>query len=115
MLDLCMFAEGSRNEQELSVVGNTGKVEAFVPEAILRIGRRADRTMIEQRVPDDHVAYTGLHEGASYLEYVDFIDAIRNGTPPKVTLEDGLLAVAVGQAAHLSIDEGRPVMMTEVL
>lgn len=115
MLDLCMFAEASRNEQELSVIGDIGKVEAFVPDAILRIGRRADRGMTEHRVSDDHVAYAGLHEGASYLEYVDFLDAIRSGTPPKVTLEDGLLAVAVGEAAHLSIDEGRPVMMTEVL
>jgi hypothetical protein len=27
MLDLCMFAEGSRNEQEISVVGDIGKVQ----------------------------------------------------------------------------------------
>lgn len=26
VLDLCMFAEGSRNEQEISVVGDIGKV-----------------------------------------------------------------------------------------
>lgn len=26
MLDLCMFAEGSKNEQEVSVVGDNGKV-----------------------------------------------------------------------------------------
>ena len=26
VLDLCMFAEGSQNEQEISVVGATGKV-----------------------------------------------------------------------------------------
>jgi hypothetical protein len=26
MLDLCMFAEGSRNEQEICVVGDSGKV-----------------------------------------------------------------------------------------
>lgn len=26
MLDLCMFAEGSKNEQEISVVGDKGKV-----------------------------------------------------------------------------------------
>jgi hypothetical protein len=26
MLDLCMFAEGSTNEQEISVVGDSGKV-----------------------------------------------------------------------------------------
>ena len=115
LLDLCMFAEGSRNEQELVVTGDVGKVESFVPEAILRIGRRAERTVTESQVSDQHVAYHGLHEGASYLEHLDFVDAIRNGTRPKVTLEDGLLAVAVGQAAHLSIDEGRPVMMAEVL
>lgn len=27
MLDLCMFAEGSRNEQEICVVGDIGKVQ----------------------------------------------------------------------------------------
>ena len=115
MLDLCMFAEGSRNEQELAVTGDVGKVESFVPEAVMRLGRRAERTVVEQPVSDEHVAYRGLHEGASYLEHVDFIEAIRNGTPPKVTLEDGLMAVAVGEAGHRSIEEGRPVMMSEVL
>ena len=29
MLDLCMFAEGSKNEQEISVVGDIGKVPPF--------------------------------------------------------------------------------------
>ena len=38
MLDLCMFAEASRNEQELCVVGDEGKVEALVSEGILRVG-----------------------------------------------------------------------------
>ncbi|MFV9673132.1 MAG: Gfo/Idh/MocA family protein, partial [Acidimicrobiia bacterium] len=42
MLDLCMFAEGSKNEQEIAVTGDVGKVEAFVPEAIVRVGRRSD-------------------------------------------------------------------------
>lgn len=27
MLDLCMFAEGTKNEQEISVVGDIGKVK----------------------------------------------------------------------------------------
>lgn len=30
MLDLCMFAEGSKNEQEISAVGHTGKVIFFL-------------------------------------------------------------------------------------
>lgn len=35
MLDLCMFAEGSKNEQEIVVVGNTGKVEFSPPHRLL--------------------------------------------------------------------------------
>lgn len=31
MLDLCMFAEGSKNEQEISVVGDLGKVQISLP------------------------------------------------------------------------------------
>lgn len=31
MLDLCMFAEGSRNDQEISVVGDKGKVRLEKP------------------------------------------------------------------------------------
>ena len=30
MLDLCMFAEGSKNEQEISVVGDGGKVNVLL-------------------------------------------------------------------------------------
>lgn len=33
MLDLCMFAEGSKNEQEIAVVGDIGKVE-FSPQNV---------------------------------------------------------------------------------
>ncbi|KAG0592247.1 hypothetical protein KC19_1G236500 [Ceratodon purpureus] len=40
ILDLCMFAEGSRNEQEICVVGDAGKAEAFVPDSIVRLGSR---------------------------------------------------------------------------
>jgi len=41
--------------------------------------------------------------------------AITKGEPPKVTLEDGLMSVAVGVAAHRSIDEERPVLMSELI
>ena len=30
MLELCMFAEGSRYQEEISVVGKSGKIEALV-------------------------------------------------------------------------------------
>ena len=117
MLDLCMFAEASKNEQEISVVGATGKLEAMVTEGVLRIGRRAEGigSFIERPVHDQGVLHEGLHHGASYLEHVAFAEAIRDGLAPAVTLLDGLMSVAVGVAAHRSIDEGRPVTIEEVL
>jgi predicted dehydrogenase len=117
LLDLCMFAEASRNEQEISVVGDQGKVEALVTESVLRIGRRSDGIgrVTEVPVHDDRIAHQGLHHGASYLEHVDFLNAIRTGSAPGVTVVDGLWSVVIGAAAHRSIDEGRPVLIEEML
>jgi predicted dehydrogenase len=116
MLDLCMFAEASKNEQEISVVGDAGKVEALVTEGVMRIGRRADGigAVQERRVHDPAIRHQGLHHGASYLEHVAFRDAIVQRAPAAVTLLDGLWSVAIGEAAHRSIDEGRPVAIEEV-
>ena len=115
LLDLCMFSEGSRNEQEISVVGDLAKIEALVPENFIRLSYRDGAAFEEIPVDDERIEYAGLHDGASYLEHLDFLDAIQSGTPPKVTLEEGLLSVAVGVAAHLSINEHRPVLVSEVL
>jgi predicted dehydrogenase len=114
-LDLCMFAESSRNEQELVATGSGGKVECLVPEGRLTIGAREYRKYETVEVgEDERVRYRGFHHGASFLEHLDFLDAVRNGTPPRVTAADGLLSVAMGIAAHRSIDEGRPVMLAEL-
>lgn len=116
MLDLCMFAEASKNEQEVCVVGDEGRVEALVTERLLRIGRRADGIghVTDHAVADARVKFEGFHHGSSYLEHVDFLHAIRSGGPATVTLEDGLWSVAVGEAAHRSIDEHRWVDVAEL-
>ncbi len=114
LLDLCMFAEGSKNEQELVAVGNKAKIEAFVPDSLLRLSLRSGR-VTESVIHDDRILHEGLHQGSSFLEHLDFLETLKNGGNPKVTLEDGRLAVAVGVAAHRSIDEMRPVELREVL
>jgi predicted dehydrogenase len=114
-LDLCMFAESTPNEQQLVATGNGGRLECLIPEGILTMGTRKFRDFETIQVgADERVRYEGLHHGASYLEHLDFLDAIRSGGPPRVTASDGLLAVAVGIAAHRSIDEGRPVLLEEL-
>jgi myo-inositol 2-dehydrogenase/D-chiro-inositol 1-dehydrogenase len=118
LLDLCMFAEATRNQEELVAVGDAGKVEALIPDDVVRIGRRGTHWIggvEEHHVRDERIAYEGFHHGSSYLEHLDFLRTVREGGHPKVTLDDGLLAVAVGVAAQRAIAEGRPVELAEVL
>ena len=118
LLDLCMFADATHNQEELSVVGAAGKVEALLPESTVRVGRRGQHWIgdVESYHVEDHrVAHVGLHHGSSYLEHVQLLAAIREGRPAEVTLDDGLWSVAMGVAAHRSIELGRPVPMDEVL
>ncbi|KAB2622713.1 trans-1,2-dihydrobenzene-1,2-diol dehydrogenase-like [Pyrus ussuriensis x Pyrus communis] len=118
MLDLCMFAEGTKNEQEISVVGEIGKGEAFVPESIVRFGTRVDgRNGVQTlKAENDQIKYDGLHHGSSYLEHLHFLSAIRaKAKAPAVDLHDGLVSVAIGVAAQLSIEKGRFVTIEEVM
>ena len=117
LLDLCMFAEGSEHQEELSVVGDLGKVEAFLPSSELRRGTRGGGRdgVVTEVVHDDRVAYEGFHHGSSYLEHLDLLAAIRRGGAPDVGPEQGLLSVAMGVAAHRSIDQGRAVDLAEIL
>ena len=118
MLDLSMFAEATYNQEELVAVGDKGKVEAFIPEMLLRIGRRGEHYIgqaEQHNVIDPRIKFQGQHHGSSYLEHLDFIAACRSGSGASVDLEAGLLSVAMGVAAHKSIDEHRVVEMSEVL
>jgi len=118
LLDLCMFAEATQNQEELSVVGELGKVEAFVPDDTVRIGRRGVDSLgavTVEPVVDERVAYEGFHGGSSYIEHLRFRDAVRGGADADVTVLDGLVSVAIGAAAHRSIDEGRVVELEELI
>jgi predicted dehydrogenase len=116
-LDLCMFAEGSEHQEELSVVGDLGKAEAFLPSSVFRMGQRGGGRagVTEEVVHDSRVAYEGFHHGASYLEHLDLLQTVRTGGRPAVGIDEGVLSVAMGVAAHRAIDEGRVVGMDEVL
>ena len=115
MLDLSMFAEGSRHEQEIVAVGTTGKLEAEVPgDGRLFVGERSSRSVREVPVAvDPSVGHLGFHFGASYVECARFVDAVIAGAQPDVTVHDGLWSVVIGAAAHRSIDEGRVVSIDE--
>lgn len=128
MLDLCMFGEGSFDKEILTIVGDEGKVESFLPSQTVRASRREDwgtrsgwgigqgtgRGSEIKFVSDLNVKYLGHHYGASYIEHVRFRDAILNATPAEITLKDGVTSVVTGLAAHKSINEGRVVEIKEL-
>ncbi len=129
MLDLCMFAENSVDNEHITIVGDEGKLESLLPSMTLRYGRRDDwgkrevwgqsassgKGVSVRRVWDTGIKYMGNHFGASYVEHAKFADAIRHGRPPEVTLAEGLRAVATGVAAHRSIATHQVVAMSDVL
>jgi myo-inositol 2-dehydrogenase / D-chiro-inositol 1-dehydrogenase len=129
MLDLCMFAENTTDNEHITVVGDEGKLESLLPSQELRHGRREDwgrrqawgqpsgtgRGVSVRTVRDTNIKYLGHHFGASFVEHQRFAAAIREGRPPEIPLEEGLRAVATGLAAHKSIDEGRVVDLRDVL
>ena len=114
MLDLSMFAEGGRNEQEIVAVGDAGKLEAAVPgDGRLHLGRRSDRSVTAIDIVQESVGHIGFHHGASFVELRRFCDAVRGAGPVEVDPVAGLWSVVVGAAAHKSIDERRPVDTAE--
>lgn len=125
-LDLCMFAEASHSQEEVCIVGSKGKVEAFLPQQEVRTGLRGEHKcgqVTHEIVDDNRIKYRGHHYGSSYLEHLDILKQIcglrdGGGDTEKVStagLYHGLLSVAVGVAAHLSIEEERVVKMAELL
>ncbi len=116
LLDLCMFAEASKHQEELAVTGELGKVECFLPASTLRRSVRATRSYEDVDVPrDERLESVGSHHGSTYHQHVAFQRAVRADGRVEVSVEDGWSAVAMGMAAQVSASERRVVEMAEVV
>ena len=117
LLDLCMFAEASRDQEEIAATGDAGKVECGVPSSQLIIGTRAPVERMGTALPlareivpvDPRLLEAGAHHGATFYQHQRFFEMIQTGGRPEVSLEDGMKAVAIGLAAERSAQEGRPI------
>jgi predicted dehydrogenase len=115
LLDLCMFAEGSRNREEIAATGDAGKLECFIPDSTLVIGKRNPRSIESRPIPvEQRILEAGFHHGSTYYQHVRFQRAIREGGAAEVSAHDGMLAVAMGVAAERSAATGHPVEMREL-
>ncbi|WP_283054810.1 Gfo/Idh/MocA family protein [Thetidibacter halocola] len=124
MLELCMYAEGSRYQEELSAVGPAGKIEALVPGP----GRfwpthlglpPVPQVIVSPRHPkgpqtvdipvDPTLLAAGDHNGSTFYQHQRFLSVVRGAAETEVTLDDGAWAVRMGLAAQQSAVTGQAV------
>lgn len=129
MLELCMFAEGSRYQEEISAIGPTGKIECHVPGpgrfwpahlgeppvAQVIVSPRAPKGPKTVEIPvDPQLLAAGDHNGSTFYQHQRFQRAVVSGDPIEVTLEDGWWAVVMGLAAQESAATGKAVDLSSI-
>jgi predicted dehydrogenase len=129
MLELCMFAEGSRYQEEISAVGPKGKIECLVPgpgrfwpahlgaapvpKVIL--SPRNPAGPVELKIPvDPALLAAGDHNGSTFYQHQGFLRAATGQQRPEVSLEDGWWAAAMGHAAQQSAVTGKTVTLRDL-
>ncbi len=124
MLDLCMFSEGSRFQEEITAVGPDGRIDVFIPGPTrfwpdhlgpppvskIVISPRSRQDQEEYDIPVDPVLLeSGDHNGATYFQHCLFQDTVLSGREPEVTMADGIEAVRIGHAAQRSAEQHQVV------
>ncbi len=126
MLELCMFAEGSRYQEEVCAVGPLGKIEALVPgpgrfwpphlgeppEAQLILSPRHPKGEVVREIAvDPALLAAGDHNGATFYQHQAFNAVVRGDGLPQVSVTDGAWAVRIGLAAQESARSGQSVTL----
>jgi inositol 2-dehydrogenase len=112
-------AVGNIDMSRNAVYGYDIRTEILGTEGSIWIGYLQQTAMLilnRQGVTHDTVPYFMERFGLAYAEEIRaFVHHITDDTEPTVTGEDARAASAIGIAATLSMDEGRPVEVKEVL
>ena len=130
MLELCMFAEGAKFQEEIIAIGANGKIEALVPgpgrfwpkhlgdaptPQIIISPRSPQGPIQEEVMVDPHLLEAGDHNGSTFYQHRKFLDLIRGKiNQPEVTLMDGWKAVAMGLAAQKSALSGQVIDLSNI-
>ncbi len=127
MLELCMFAEGARYQEEISAIGPDAKIEALVPGPgrfwpdhlgdapvpQLIVSPRDPKGPISKDIPvDPRLLEAGDHNGSTFYQHEGFLALVRGQrSTPEVSLRDGMWAVKTGLAAQEALEKGCTVSL----
>lgn len=111
-LDLCMFAEGAEQQEDISAIGEIGKLEVQIPAGEITWSPRDKSGPFKEHVEvAADVLAAGHHHGATVYHLRDFHDAMISNKPAPVSAYDGLRSVEMGLAAQQSAATGRAVSL----
>lgn len=123
-LELCMFADGAEPQEQLTAVGDNGKLDVYIPgpdrfwpaasdrhSRVVFSPRDKSTPQTDTVEVDPMLAAAGDHHGSTFYQHVQFGKAVLNGTPAQVSAEDGVRAVRLGAAAQESIRTGQAIDM----
>lgn len=121
-LELCMFADSAEPQEQLTAIGERGKLDAYIPgpdrfwpDAQMRHSkvvfspRDQSAPQIDVIKVDPAMAAAGDHHGSTYYQHLKFAQALLDGAAVEVSAEDGVRAVRIGAAAQESIRTGQAV------
>jgi len=115
MLELCMFADGTLWNEEITAVGPKGKIETRIPgpqrfwppdlgeapHAELSLyPRNPKRPETRQVEVDEALIAAGDHHGSTFFQHQKFLQVLNGKGEVEVTIEDGKRAVKMGLAAQ---------------
>ena len=130
MLELCMFAEGSRYQEEISAVGVAGKIECQVPGptrfwatklgappvAQLTVSPRNPAGPHSIEIPvDPELLEAGDHNGSTFYQHQKFAEVVRENGSVEVNIHDGMMAVIMGMAAQHAATTHETVLISDIL
>ena len=125
-LELSMFADGSQFQEMIHAVGSEGKLEVKVPGPARLWTGPQDRRPVAQLIDspraacnpvtiecpvDATILAAGDHNGSTYYQHQKFLEVVRGSGGVEVTLDDGIWAVRMGQAAQNSATNGQAVLL----
>ncbi|NNE58992.1 MAG: Gfo/Idh/MocA family oxidoreductase [Hellea sp.] len=115
MLELCMFADGTMWNEEITAVGPKGKIETRIPgpqrlwpaglgappRSEITLYPRSPKNPVTRKIDiDKTILDAGDHHGSTFYQHQKFLEVVCGTGEVEVSVEDGKRAVKMGLAAQ---------------
>lgn len=115
MLELCMFADGTKWNEEIGAIGHKGKIECRLPgpqrfwpkdlgppphSQLSTFPRSPKRPETQDILIDETILEAGDHHGSTFFQHQKFLNVLNGNGKVEVTPQDGKKAVKMGLMAQ---------------